>query len=73
VTDHQLYETWAWLVLESDGTEGTIAVAVPGVGALVVLQCRQRALAEGFGDLARAHGEAVGRPVRLAHLLEVRP
>ena len=64
------YELWAWLVQESDGTEGVITAGGLINGTFANLQSRQRALAERMRPLAEAHAEASGRPVRLAHLIE---
>lgn len=65
------YEMWAWLVLEEDGTEGVITAVVPGVEVFLPLHHRRREMAERLEELAWAHGRASGRPVRLAHLVEV--
>lgn len=74
------YEMWAWLVTEADGTEGVIAAALAegsewhsNFGPLLTLHARSRAVAEHLEPLARAHGAAAGRPVRLAHLIETTP
>jgi hypothetical protein len=67
-----MYECWVWLVKEEDGSEGPVAAFVPELpfGPLV-LQHSRRPMAEAFGPIAHNHGHETGRPVRLAHLVEV--
>jgi hypothetical protein len=67
------YEMWAWLVEEADGEEGVVAAVIPQLGpSPIPLHSRKRSLAMSFEPVARAHSEASGRPVRLAHLVEVK-
>ena len=64
------YECWAWLVEDHDGP-GVIAAQFGDLKAPVPLQSRREDIARGMEPLARAHGQSLGRPVRLAHLIEV--
>lgn len=78
VESHVLYECWAWLVKESDGHEGVIAVTLASdhplhsqIGPLLTLQNAKRETAEYMKMFADMHAHATGKPVRLAHLKEV--
>ena len=64
------YEMWVWLVEEADGVEGPVAATIPSLGVIGPLQHRKKGMVERLGPLARQHGVASGRPVRLAHLVE---
>jgi hypothetical protein len=67
------FELWIWVVKEEDGLEGTVAAIIPGSEYLgpMVLQGRTREIAERCRDIALAHQEVTGRPVRLVHMREV--
>lgn len=67
------YECWMWLVEEEDGREGVIAALIPEAGMIqpLLLQNSKRELAEALEPIARQHGASSGRPVRLAHLVEM--
>lgn len=57
---------YAWQEQEADGSWGIVAVMVPSLEALAPLVMRDAGAAASVADLAKAHGRAVGRPIRLA-------
>lgn len=57
---------YAWVVEEEDGSEGIVAVLVGGGTAFPLIGNNRALLAEGtLRELALAHHEETGRPVKL--------
>jgi hypothetical protein len=64
-------DLFAWLVKEADGSEGTIGVFVPGMGAgAVPLVVANEKMAAALEPYAWRHAEASGKPVRLVRFVE---
>lgn len=69
---------YVWQVFDLDGQWGTIAAELPGLPGVTPFVFRSARLAGQVADIARGHGRATGRSVRLvrfdeAAVLEERP
>jgi hypothetical protein len=71
-TGRGTYEMWAWLVDDVEG-DGVVAAVIPWRKELgpMTLQSRRREMAQALEVVALEHQKRTGRPVRLAHLVEV--
>jgi hypothetical protein len=59
---------WVWQVVDTDGRWGTVAAIVPQMedfGTIPLFTRVERIARENYGPVAKAHGKAIGREVRL--------